>query len=79
MRILHDDNELSADKILEASMQLPCEKTVGVYRNMTARLSMSAMKWKALKEQAGETFDKDAEVFREINFDYWEHAFTWKN
>lgn len=68
----------TADPILKAVMKLECEEVVAVSRNAAASWNMSLSKWQLLREKAGE-FVAEQEEFREITFDYWEHAFRSKN
>jgi hypothetical protein len=67
-----------ADPIVDAVIKLDCQDLVAVSRNSAAKWNMSGEKWKLLREKAGEAAE-GAEEFREITFDYWEHAFKWKN
>ena len=68
----------TADPIVDAAMRLECQNLVAVSRNWSAKWNISVEKWKLLREKAGEDAE-GAEEFREITFDYWEHAFKWKN
>ena len=68
-----------ADAVLDAAMQLPGEKIVAISRNPVASKSMSRVKWIQLFAKARLPMEEDMEEFREISFDYWEHAFRLKN
>ena len=68
----------AADPIINAVMKLKCEEVVAVSRNQSASWNMTPSKWKLLREKAGDSVGEQEE-FREITFDYWEHAFRMKN
>ena len=69
----------TADSILKAVLMLECEEVVAVSRNAAARANMSLTKWARVRAKAGQSVDVEEEEFREITFDYWEHAFRLKN
>ena len=73
------DGRRDADLLLEVAMELECESFIGISRNIAAKGTMSVSKWEALRTKVNQSTKRDAEVFREINFDYWEHAFRLKN
>ena len=78
---MSDRRIMNTESMLDAATQLPCKKMTGVSRNMAAKRSMSEVKWTTLRSQIGQDVDVEweEERFREISFDYWEHAFRSKN
>lgn len=71
----------AADRIVEASRSLECERFVGISRNLAARRNMGPLQWLALRSRVDGYADDDehGETFRELSFDYLEHAFRQKN
>lgn len=67
-----------ADGIVNVARDIEGQELVRVSRNEPAMWNMCPKVWEALRVKAG--YEEDArEEFREITFDYWEHAFRLKN